>query len=397
MSNKTKICLGSILWIAVVTVIGIVWAAARTFTMPVASGPAQITAVMRDDALHDLTRLLKPASYSVPTGPTGNQVLFLSDAIYSGATAGKARLLTVWLGQEQTNDSTLLSTSDATKSASDIANELSQGALASKTFAVMPVEVSWQNWQLKVARVGNSATKGPLADQLLTAINDTSPTIRQVDTRSITIPIGFGLSKPTTWQPWFNPDSVVIEIKPIPIGSVSSSPPDITSLAGRAGFIVGDDFLNNVFSNELKDQFVGTKVGQDSYHAQDLRFAAATGKFVVSGQYVEQPPPAVVRLQAEFGGADLVAERIQLERVDCGTLQPLACAQLKAQVIATGVILTNKIKPNTSIRPPDEQNLGNFFIGSKPLSGIARVDQLQAVDGSVVVVCRMSVRGGHVK
>jgi hypothetical protein len=159
---------------------------------------------------------------------------------------------------------------------------------------------------------------------------------------------------------------------------------------------VGDRFLNNVFSNELKEQLIGTTVDQAGYHAQDLQFAAEPARFIISGLYVEQAPPATVRMQAEFAGVDLLPVRISNSSVNCGTLAPLACAQVRAGVIAAGVLLTNKINPDTKIRPTAEQNLGNFFIGSKPLSGIARIDRLEAVDGSLVVVCSIRLKGGHI-
>jgi hypothetical protein len=398
MLRVAKIIFGLSLFVGVLASAFVVWAIGGPAPLAVATGPTEVVAVFRGDTLHDLARLLRPVNYWVPSNQPGNTSLKLRDAIYVGADNGKARLLSVWLTQDSSDDSLLLSAGDAEKRPSDVADSLAQGPMMGLTFAVIPLEVSWQNWTLTVSRSGESIVKGPPAasTQLQKAISGASSVIMQTNTRAVAVPIGYGQGKTTAWQPWFNAASIVIEIQPVP-GNPSSSQPNIDALNGEAGFIIGDSFLNNVFSNELKDRYFGTKTDQGSYHARDLQFAADVGTLVVSGLYIEQAPPATVRMQAQLTDADFKTTAVKPEKIDCGTLGPLDCAALHVQVDSVGVVLTRKIKAGggTKLLPEDEQNLGNFSIGSKELNGIARLYHLRAIKGSVVLVSTIRLKGGR--
>lgn len=136
--------------------------------------PAVMIAVFRGDTLNDLTRLLRPMSFSV----SGNTRLYLRDAIYAGAVNGRARVLTVWLTQDSSDNSLLLTAGDAAKQLGAVADTLAQGPLAGSTFAVLPVEVVWQDWAVITSRAGVALVKGPPATsaQLRSAISS-APTV----------------------------------------------------------------------------------------------------------------------------------------------------------------------------------------------------------------------------
>jgi hypothetical protein len=239
-----------------------------------ASGPTASVLVFRGETLHDLARLLRPMTFTVQTGQSGNTTLILRDAVYVGASNGKARLLTVWITQTVNDNSLLILSDDATKTSDEVAAKLAQNALNNTNFAVIPVEISWENWMLKVSRAGSPVVKGTppsTANQLRTAISAAPPLITQVDTRSVVIPVALGEIKLTAWQPWFNTDSIVIQIIPVPASSPAMSPPITTTLAGKSGAIIGDGFLNHIFSNELKDRTFGGKTEQESFNFQDIK------------------------------------------------------------------------------------------------------------------------------
>ena len=90
-------------------------------------------------------------SFTVSTVGAGSNTLSLRDAVYVGSSGGRARLLTVWLTQDSGDNSLLLSSGDSTKQPREVADMLARRSLAGSTFAVIPVEIGWQDWVLAPA------------------------------------------------------------------------------------------------------------------------------------------------------------------------------------------------------------------------------------------------------
>lgn len=420
MINRTKIGFISFSALVVLTAASIKAGLGHSTSLVTADGPTTTVAVFRGETLHNLTRLLRPMTYAVPSGPAGNTTLKLRDAIYIDAVGGRARLLTVWLTHDMAEGTLLFSNSDRSKQPSQVADGLAQGSLRGVTFAVIPVEVTWQDWTLSVSRAGPGVVKGAqgISAKLRSAISSAPALVAQADTRSLRIPIGYGETKQTAWQVWFNVDNVVIQIQPTPAGNPSVSPPDTSALTGKEGFVVGDGLLNHIFSNDFKDRLLGGKFNQKSYLFQDIRFAAqgenrdlkgnvikkatltATGCYVAEKMDCksEDPQATKVIVQADLVGSDLKPQALSVPFIECSRLEGAGCALLKGEFLGGAALLTKNIQSNPSIeplRPEGVQSLGNFFIGTKPLNGTARIDSMQPIDGAVVVTGVFRFFGGH--
>lgn len=406
MLNRTNFFI-LLLGLIVITAAYNILVSGNSLPTPIATGPTASVLVFRGETLHDLARLLRPMSFKVQSGST---TLNLRDAVYVGVSNGKARLLTVWVTQTVNDDSPLIPASDVTKTADEVATGLAQNALKNITFAVFPVDVSWENWTLKVSRAGSPVVKGTpaTANQLKTAISAAPSLIAQVDTRSIDVPVGVGKTKLTAWQPWFSADNVAIQITPVPANNPAGSAPDISSLESNSGFIIGDEFINHIMMNEFKDRKFGGKTQGESFNFDGIKVSAQgekqdgsgnvveNGKLVVSGNYVERPANTDVRIRFELTGPDLKPSQISAEKIEC----PASCAALRLKINGGILTINNELKKQdnpkvTPIRPEGVKTLGNFFIGGKAINGTGKITQIKPVNGNVVLAGEFRLFGGH--
>jgi hypothetical protein len=353
-------------------------------------------AVFRDDTLDDLARLIRPLNISALADSGSTVHLYLRDAIYAGAVGGRAQLVTLWVTSDTNDKGYLLAHGDSARKLSDIAAALAQNPLAPSAFVLLRVEAVWKEWTLTISRIGDpvvNAAPGAISD-LSTAIRNSSPTLALVDTRSVAIPIGYGLTKLTGMASWFDSDQVVVSIVPVPFDPSLPSRPDVLSLHGKAGLIVGQGFLNDVFSRELGDRIWVTSVAGKTYRVRDLRFAAQSQTLFLSSNLLDVPDPATVVVSATLSGDDLKPTKIT-GSVDCKTLEVGKCLSLEGEVnVATAALtlkLTNQQKP---LRPDGIQQLGNFSIGTKSLYGITRIDDMQAAQGTIVLFSVFRFQGG---
>jgi len=210
----------------------------------------------------------------------------------------------------------------------------------------------------------------------------------------VTIPIGYDETKATAWTPWFDSDQVVIRIAGIPVGAIATRP-DIGILGGKAGLLVGDGFLNNIFSNEYKNRIWAAPANQDVYRVRDIRLTAQPQTLLVAGNLMDVPAPAMVALQATLSGDDLKPSKIG-GTVDCRTLPIGSCLALQTKInVGTVAITTKLVNQGQPVRPDGVQSLGNFSIGSKSLHGVSRIDQMQSAQGTVVFLGVFRFQGGR--
>ena len=242
---------------------------------PPAADAGAAIAVFQGDTLDDLARLLRPLSIQSNQGSsiTG---LYLADAIFAGSTNGVAQILSVWLTTDQPQSSLLLRHQDASRKIEDVANDLAQGSLKNTPFALLPLAVSWQNWNLTVLQNGTAAIRASAnsTSAIQAVISAEQSPLRTTDTRSVTVPIGYGQTKPTTWTPFFDPNQVVIKMIPTGVGAGQVAKPDVTALKGKAGMQIGDAFFNNVLKNEYKNRVWSMTLNTDSYRASDVSVSA---------------------------------------------------------------------------------------------------------------------------
>lgn len=367
---------------------------------------AATVAVFHGDTLDDLARLLKPLSFSA-----GTITFHLRDALYKGSADGQAQLLTVWLPSDSMDETFLLGHSDASKSPAEVADALASGALkGSSLFLVLPVQVSWRDWKLYVSRTDDAALRGSeKTDELVSAISLAPSILAETDTRTIAIPVGYGRTKATAWTPWFESDRVVIRMALAPSSTLPARP-DVKPLDGKAGLLVGDDFLNHVFSNEYRDDIWARTLNGEIYRIRDVRVSTVTSlstaapectstqnqTLLVCANLLDVPSPATVVLSTTFGGDDLKALKVSGD-VNCKTLPARDCLKLQGRINVATISLTMSAKAqNQPARPDGVQPLGNFTIGSKPLHGIAQIDRMSATSGGTVLTAIFRFQGGHI-
>lgn len=358
--------------------------------------PGAITAVFQGDTLDDLARLLRPLTLSATAASGTRRTLYLRDAVYAGSVDGKARLLTLWLTANTSDQTQVLAHADGSKPLSSVVQALQRESLSNVVFALMPVQAAWGDWTLTVSRAGDAVVAGPSAvsADIRSAIANSSTVLSSVDSRSVGIPVGYGLTKATGWAAWFDSGQVIIRMVPLPIGPAPASRPDITALGGKSGLLVGSGFLNNVFANEHANRIWITSQAQKVYRIRDLRFNAQQSSLLLSANLLDVPIPAMVTLQAALSGSDLKPATVT-GKVDCRSLAVSDCLQLEAAVNIGTTALTLKLQnQNQPLRPLDVQQLGNFYVGSKPLHGIARIDDTQSVEGAVILFGAFRFQGG---
>lgn len=367
---------------------------------------APTVAVFKNETLSDISRLLRPLDVSVPSAPSGITRISLRDAIYLGATNGNANLLTVWLTNSTTDNSSLLRPDDATKQLSDVSERLSRESLSGATFVVMPVTVIWKDWKLTISRTGSFVVKGTsnsISTQLQNAILKTSTTLVEANTTSVGIPVSFGLTKQTSMQPWFYNDQIIIKMLPLPAGTPADAPPDISALNGKSGFIIGQDFLNNVFAFEYKDKLLGNEktigIAEGEYHVQDLELLVTDGKLTVTGYLTESPPSNPTKVSLEFTGNDIGPTKFFYNIPDIPEISPELSKihedwDLKLS-FAKSVINNVRLKPFQPLRPSEQLNLGDFLIGQKHVSGSTTLENIAAKNGAIVVTGIYRFQGGQ--
>src|ERR1700682_2237751 len=368
-----------------------------TISAPLDKAP--VIAVFKNDTLSDMARLLRPLDISIPSAPNGMSVISLRDAIYIGASDGNAHLLTVWLTNSTTENTNLLIPDDATKQLPNVAKRLAADSLSGVSFVVMLVDVGWKDWVLTVSRSGSvlvKATSAAVSTQLQTAILRSSTNLAQANTKSISVPIGYGLTKQTAIQPWFYGDQIVINILPIPAGGPAGSPPDISALNGKAGFLVGQDFFNNVFAYELKDKLFSNQktesYAEGIYHVQDLESEITDGKLTITGEFTESPSGKPTKLFLDFTGDDLGPTNFGFKMQYPETSEPdfhkINMAVLRRKI---NLLLFSP----TKVRPEGQQTLGNFLICQKQLTGTAVIDNIRSKNGAIALNGVYRFQGGH--
>jgi hypothetical protein len=373
--------------------------AARVRASALTAEAGATTAVFQGDTLDDLARLLRPLTFSASAASGRTQTLYLRDAVYAGSVDGQARILTLWLTTDTSDQTEILAHADGSKPLSAVAQALQQGTLSNVVFALLPVQAAWSNWTLTVSRAGDAVVAGPpgLSTDIQSAIANSSTVVVSVDSRSVGVPVGYGLTKATGWASWFDSGQIIIRMVPLPIGVAPTLRPDITALGGKAGLLVGDGFLNNVFSNEHVNRIWVTSQAQKEYRIRDLRFTAHQSSLLLSANLLDVPTPAMVSLQAALSGSDLKPSNVS-GTVDCKTLSISDCLQLESNVNVATIALNLKLQSqNQPVRPTDIQQLGNFYIGSKALHGIARIDDMQSVQGAAVLIGTFRFQGGFLR
>jgi len=381
----------SILTVGIVATAVVAWVSNKasfvTAALPATADPSAVVVAFKGDSLHDLARLLRPMSFTVSPETDKATTLDLRDAIYAGAVDGRAKLLTVWVATRE--DSPLLSSFDANKPLAEVASTLAGDQLANATFAVIPVEVGWKDWQLTVVRSGAAVVKGSdaSANQLQEAISNSPSLLASTDTRNVSIPVGLGQSAPVAMQPWFEANRVVIQMRLMPTATISTALPDMTGLETEGGLILGVDFLNQIFSTQHKDLLVGN----NNDHARNFQFSAQADKFTVIADYKEAPAPITAKLAAVFEGANLAFSRLSTQ-INCGTPASPECNAFKLELTAKAAIVM--LKRGQPLQPTDAQTLGNFNIGTKVLNGTSRFSRIQSTNGAVVLPGVFRLRGG---
>jgi hypothetical protein len=366
--------------------------------LPVLASDEQMNAIIvfRDETLNDLARLLKPMKISgVFTSDAVGKDIYLQDAVYIGATNGRAKLITIWVSKEISDSTTFLPSDVGAKSIQSVADNLSKDKLSNTTFAIIPVEMDWKDWTLSISRSGTAVVRGKDTVGFQTVIS-TSPTlISKVETQSINIPIGYNQEKKTSMQPWFETDQIIIEIKPEGSKLVSASQPKVDEFDGKTGILAGTGFLNNIYFNDFKERIFNIGKNDSTSQLKNLTIASNLGRVSVTGSIIV-PQPSSVRFQAFFEGDDLKFTGITPSEINCGNLNSIQCLQLKLKYKAGALGVTNQYK-NTVLRNEQTQTLGNFYIGSKALNGTAKIDKIQAADGKLLIFGKVRLNGGHDK
>jgi hypothetical protein len=305
--------------------------------------------------------------------------------------------LSVWVPGPASDETPLLTRLDASKSPVQIADSLAQQALQGQTFFVLPLGLSWKEWKLEILRNGDPVIRGAASDAIRATIASAPATLSQVDTTSITIPIGYGLVKPTAWVPWFEPDQILITMALAPSAGFAATKPQITALQSQPGMIVGDGFLNDALSKELRDRIWGASANSSQYKVNNVRSLASAHKVQLTGNLLNVPSPAVVTIQAEFGGDDLKPVSVS-GVVDCKGLRAQSCLELRARVALGSAGLTARARTqNQLVRPDEVQNLGNFYVGRKPLNGVCHINRIHSTSGAIVVTALFRLYGGHLR
>jgi hypothetical protein len=240
-------------------VIGIVSLAATVLLPPIhaqtpsPSPDAQAIALLRGASLNDLARLLKPANLVVGSGPS-SITLHLRDVIYRGASQNKARLLSLWTPAVGVADTPLLT--DADSNAQEAVAERLTAVLSGSAFAVCLLDAQWRPWEVRITTSAPCATRGsfPTDDS---SLRSSDVEIMRISTGAVTIPLGFGATRSTAWQVWFDSDTVTFRLYPSADVDVSQNQPARSLFGDMSGLSLPDTFLNSVFSNEFRSRLFG--------------------------------------------------------------------------------------------------------------------------------------------
>lgn len=387
---KKKLFIAVVIIVSVLITLSSFW---RDDQLIVQANNEQMSAIVvfRNETLNDLARLLKPMKI---VSRFGKNELYLQDAAYTGASDGRAKLITLWLSKPLLDSTTILPADIQNKTIEDIADELLKGKMANLTFAIVPVEIDWRDWTLLVSRDGTGIVRGSESIRFQRIISTSSNLISKVDTRSVNIPIGYNQEKMASMQPWFETDQIIIEIKPLSDNTVSTSRPNIDELNRNAGVLLGTGFLNDIYFSDFKERIFTIGKNDSTTQLKSINIKSSSGgRVLVSGSIIV-PPPATVKFQAVFDGEDIKFLGIAPTEVDCGSFSSLECIQLKLKYNAASLGVTGKFK-NTILRNDEIQTLGNFYIGSKLLSGIAKIDKILGADGKLVLLGNVRLNGGH--
>jgi hypothetical protein len=307
--------------------------------------------------------------------------LHLRDVVYRGASQNAARLLSVWTAAANSSDTPVLTDGDDTPG--PVAERLS--TVLTGPFAVCLLDAQWHPWEVQVKTSAPCTTRGNAA-AIESSLHTPNIEIMRLKTGAVKIPLGFGVTRSTAWQVWFDNDAVTFKIHPSSNVSVNQTSPGRGMFGEMSGLSLSDAFLNSVFSNEFKSHLFGLGTTPTLTHIANLRIETDSQRITVLANVQEVPQTASVRMAVDWTGETLGLSNVDVRDVQCGTLSSGDCAQLRAKANLAAVFLLFKFREARFAPEPVEQSLEPFSIGEKRISGTARIRQVQAMSGTTVVL-----------
>lgn len=353
----------------VAALIGVAWSNTLTLVTPQATelfGTARVSGA----SLRSLFRAF--VGVNIP-----GTDLVVVDAILQRSINGRAEVLGL-VAKRQPDVRSWLRDEDSALTVRQVAETLSQGALRGRSFGVLPLSLSFSNWELQVSRNGRAETRGPDATRISQQLEGSPAVVRKIPTRSLGVPIGPDGVFKAALEIWFQPGVALLKIQPETNAVVSNAAPALAQSSAEWMAVVQTDLINHVLTTVYANREFAVGSGPHVARITNPVVRSGIDQFSIDASVLSVPAPATLEMQAQWRGSPLEFGALKVAKLDCKTLPVADCLRLQGST-AVAAIAVSKSRAGSPLASGTVEQIGELaFPGGGTAAVLARPDSIAA-------------------